>query len=189
MASSSNHPFSFDDEFQQAIDYEFANSMRECLDDINEVLEPEKRREKRAVIDRRREEGNIRLINDYFSENAIYPEAIFRRRFRMNRPLFMRIVNKLSDLPFFQHIPDGTGKPGLTGLQKCTAAIRMLAYGNAADAADEYLRLGASTALKCLHKFTNAIIVFTRRTISEGLHQQILNDYSRSERRVDFLAQ
>ncbi|CAA7049894.1 unnamed protein product [Microthlaspi erraticum] len=63
------------------------------------------------------------------------------------------------------------------------------AYGNAADAVDEYLRLGASTALKCLHKFTNAIIVFTRRTISEGLHQQILNDYSRSERRVDFLAQ
>ncbi|CAA7040575.1 unnamed protein product [Microthlaspi erraticum] len=63
------------------------------------------------------------------------------------------------------------------------------AYGNAADAVDEYLRLGASTALKCLHKFTNAIIVFTRRTISEGLHQQILNDYSRLERRVDFLAQ
>ncbi|CAA7017819.1 unnamed protein product [Microthlaspi erraticum] len=34
------------------------------------------------------------------------------------------------------------------------------AYGNAADAVDEYLRLGASTALKCLHKFTNAIIGF-----------------------------
>ncbi|CAA7050358.1 unnamed protein product [Microthlaspi erraticum] len=99
----------------------------------------------------------------------------------MNRPLFMRIVNKLSDLPFFQHIPDGTGN-GSDRLTKMHGRHSYAAYGNAADAVDEYLRLGASTALKCLHKFVNAIIFFTRRTISEGLHQQISNDYSRSER-------
>ncbi|CAA7027266.1 unnamed protein product [Microthlaspi erraticum] len=78
----------------------------------------------------------------------------------MNRPLFVRIVNKLSELRYFQPIPDTTGKPGFTGLQKCTAAIRMLAYGTAADATDEYLRMGASTALACLHKFVKAIILF-----------------------------
>ena len=34
----------------------------------------------------------------------------------------------------------------------------MLAYGVAADACDEYVRIGADTALKCLHKFTDGII-------------------------------
>ncbi|CAA7061548.1 unnamed protein product [Microthlaspi erraticum] len=36
----------------------------------------------------------------------------------------------------------------------------MLAYGTAADAVDEYLRIASSTALKCLHNFVNAIIYF-----------------------------
>ncbi|CAA7045091.1 unnamed protein product [Microthlaspi erraticum] len=106
----------------------------------------------------------------------------------MNRPLFMRIVNKLSDLPFFQHIPDGTGKPGLPAY-KNARRHSYAAYGNAADAVDEYLRLGASTAQNACINLPTQSSVFMRRTISEGLHQQILNDYSRSERRVDFLAQ
>ncbi|CAA7034455.1 unnamed protein product [Microthlaspi erraticum] len=83
-------------------------------------------------------------------------------------------------------IPDGTGKPGLPAY-KVHAAIRMLAYGNAADAVDEYLRLGASTALKCLHKF-NAII-FLRGGLPQKAYTKISNDYSRLERRVDFPAQ
>ncbi|XP_033145190.1 uncharacterized protein LOC108871618 [Brassica rapa] len=53
---------------------------------------------------------------------------------------------------------DATGRFGHTPLQKCTAAIRQLAYGSAADAVDEYLRIGESTALLCLHKFTDGII-------------------------------
>jgi hypothetical protein len=39
---------------------------------------------------------------------------------------------------------DAAGRMGLSSLQKCTAALRMLAYGIAADAADatdEYVRL------------------------------------------------
>ncbi|CAA7015804.1 unnamed protein product [Microthlaspi erraticum] len=138
--------------------------MEECLDDINEVLEPQKRRKKRAVIDRRSEEGNIRLFNDYFSENAIYPEAIFRRRFRMNRPLFMRIVNKLSELHYFTHLPD-------------------------ADAVDEYLRLGASTALKCLHKFVNAIILFYEKDLPQKAYTSRSQTITQGRREVDFPAQ
>ncbi|XP_048613069.1 putative nuclease HARBI1 [Brassica napus] len=50
------------------------------------------------------------------------------------------------------------GRYGLSTLQKCTAAIRMLAYGQSGDTYDEYLRLGESTALLCSDNFTNAII-------------------------------
>lgn len=47
---------------------------------------------RRAYIERDRELGHIRLCNDYFSNNPTYTQDMFRRRFRMNEPLFLRIV-------------------------------------------------------------------------------------------------
>ncbi|KAI5446185.1 hypothetical protein KIW84_014152 [Lathyrus oleraceus] len=40
---------------------------------------------------------------------------------------------------YFQMGIDATGKMGLSPLQKCTTAIRMLAYGSPADLVDEYV--------------------------------------------------
>uniref|UniRef100_A0A0D3BY44 DDE Tnp4 domain-containing protein n=1 Tax=Brassica oleracea var. oleracea TaxID=109376 RepID=A0A0D3BY44_BRAOL len=59
---------------------------------------------------------------------------------------------------FFQQRKDAVGRLGLSPIQKCTATICMLAYGSAADAADEYLRLGESTALSCVTNFTESVI-------------------------------
>lgn len=141
---------SFKEDFDKALDDEFESCVDECLDDYSEDIVPKKRKKKRTYIERGREEGDIRLRNDYFSEHAIYPASIFRRQFRMNRSLFVRIVDELSTgIPYFQQKPDGSGRLGLSGLQKCTAAIHMMAYGTAADAIDEYLRMGETTALKC----------------------------------------
>ena len=79
----------------------------------------------------------------------------------MKKHVFMRIVDRLStEMEYFQQRPDATGRLGLSALQKCTAAIRMLAYGTAADACDEYLRLGESTARECLYNFVEGIITF-----------------------------
>jgi hypothetical protein len=36
-----------------------------------------------------------RLVEDYFAAEPLYPESMFRTRFRMNRRLFLRIVNSL----------------------------------------------------------------------------------------------
>ncbi|XP_048609886.1 uncharacterized protein LOC106446965 isoform X1 [Brassica napus] len=84
---------------------------------------------------------------------------MFRRRFRMNKPLFLRIVDRLStEVPYFQQRRDATRRNGLSPLQKCTAAIRMLAYGQSGDTYDEYLRMADSTSRLCLEKFTDAII-------------------------------
>ncbi|KAH9132494.1 hypothetical protein AeRB84_021113 [Aphanomyces euteiches] len=47
---------------------------------------------------------------------------------------------------------------GLSTLQKCTAAIRILSTGSAADTIDDYVRIGESTALKCLKRFALALI-------------------------------
>ncbi|XP_048599803.1 uncharacterized protein LOC125579936 [Brassica napus] len=145
-----------------------SDDVDERLDDIidqiveethNDIVEPQpNNRRRRAYVERYREGGHNRLWNDYFSVDATY-SAQFRRRFRMNKDLFMRIVYELSEnIPFFQHRQDATGRFGHTPVQKCTAAIRQLAYGSATDAVDEYLRIGESTALLCLHMFTDGII-------------------------------
>ena len=49
-------------------------------------------------------------------------------------------------------------RQGATALKKCTAAIRMLAYGCAADQIDEYQKFGATTSRKCRTHFVDGII-------------------------------
>jgi hypothetical protein len=73
----------------------------ESIDDTDEellmtMLEREQQskssirpKQKRKVIDRSREEGHGRLFRDYFSENPVYTDAQFRRRFRMRRHVFL----------------------------------------------------------------------------------------------------
>ncbi|XP_047961609.1 uncharacterized protein LOC125206394 [Salvia hispanica] len=99
-------------------------------------------RRRRRYIHRDHAGGHDRLFADYFAEEPRYPADVFRRRFRMRRSLFLRIVNALSArYPEFQLQRDATGKLGLSPLQKCTVAIRQLAYGGSADMFDEYLAM------------------------------------------------
>uniref|UniRef100_A0A0D3CA94 DDE Tnp4 domain-containing protein n=1 Tax=Brassica oleracea var. oleracea TaxID=109376 RepID=A0A0D3CA94_BRAOL len=109
---------------------------------------------RRAYIERNRERRHNQLLNDYFKENPTYPPEMFRRRFRMNKPLFLRIVDRLSsEVPYFQQRRNAHGRYGLYALQKYTVAIRMLAYGQSGDTYDEYLRLGEGMigSIDCMH--------------------------------------
>ena len=57
----------------------------------------------RKCIYKDREAGHQRLVNDYFSPNLVYPENIFRRRFRMGRHVFLSIVDAVTNFdPYFQ---------------------------------------------------------------------------------------
>ena len=140
------------------------------------ILEPQERK-KRIFVERNREEGHMKLWNDYFSEILIFPHNIFLRRFRMKKTLFLRIVHRLSqEIEYFQPTEDAAGWSSLSPLQKCTAAIRQLAYGGGADTVDEYVRLGETTARKCLHHFTAGIIQlfgdeYLRRPTPEDLER------------------
>jgi hypothetical protein len=119
-------------------------------------------RGKRPNKDREREEGHDRLVRDYFGCEGgvpVYSEEDFRRRFRMSSRLFTSILKDLQRHDkYFIRKEDCTGKLGLSGLQKTTAAMRMLAYGISADAVDEYCRIGESTAQESLERFCDAII-------------------------------
>ncbi|XP_021766272.1 uncharacterized protein LOC110730755 [Chenopodium quinoa] len=116
--------------------------------------------ERRGDTDRRdREKGHVQLFNDYFASNPVYSDKQFRRRFRMQRPLFCRIMNKVVEGDqFFQQRRNAAGRISLSPLQKCTAAIRMLAYGTCPDAMDEYLRIGKTTSRLALQHFCHGVI-------------------------------
>ncbi|KAI5400008.1 hypothetical protein KIW84_065089 [Lathyrus oleraceus] len=112
------------------------------------------RRKRRTTIDRGREERHNRLFNDYFSENPVYTDVQFRRRFRMHRHVFLRIVDALGNYDeYFQMRVDATSKMSLSPLQKCTVVIRML------DLVDEYVRIGESTSIECLQRFIKGVNV------------------------------
>uniref|UniRef100_A0A0D3BP81 DDE Tnp4 domain-containing protein n=1 Tax=Brassica oleracea var. oleracea TaxID=109376 RepID=A0A0D3BP81_BRAOL len=143
MASSSNHisdeSFDLDESFDEMFDKYFDQTFEQTFENLCNVYgdqqDQRKKKKKRVFMERNREEDHLRLWNDYFSDTPTYPANLFRRRFRMNKPLFMYIVDRLSnEVQFFRQKKDVTGRQGLSPLQKCTAAIRVLAYGSALDA-------------------------------------------------------
>jgi len=63
----------FDQYFDQAFDQAFENLCNNFGDQEDE----RKTRKKRIFIERNREEGHLRLWNDYFSDTPTYPENLF----------------------------------------------------------------------------------------------------------------
>ncbi|XP_042051673.1 uncharacterized protein LOC121796994 [Salvia splendens] len=108
----------------------------------------------RAVIRRDHVVAYQRLWDDYFAKLPRFGDNFFRRRFRMHLDLFMRIMNALERwYKYFRFRLDASGRLGHSLIQKCTTAIRQLAYGGAADTFDEYLHIGETTACDCLQYF------------------------------------
>ncbi|XP_010477729.2 PREDICTED: uncharacterized protein LOC104756779 [Camelina sativa] len=172
--------WSSDEEIEEMVEEEVDSIVEEIQYNYTHPEVPPAPIIRRVHIERDREEGHIRLWNDYFSDNPTYTNAMFRRRFRMNKLLFLRIVTAVENgVPYFRQRRDATGRLGLSALQKCTSAIRLMAYGYSADAADEYLRLAETTSHKCLLHFVEGVInlfgnEYLRRPTAEDL-QRLLN--------------
>jgi hypothetical protein len=79
-------------------------------------------------------------------------------RFRMRKSLFLKIVDEMKSAnDKFVQKRDAAGKQGFSAKQKCTIAIKMLAFGSIADAHDDGIRMGESTIFECLTKFVKTI--------------------------------
>nr|XP_043633098.1 uncharacterized protein LOC122604276 [Erigeron canadensis] len=108
----------------------------------------------RVPVDRNRIEAQARLMHDYFDDQPRYNARLFRKKFRMTKPLFMRIVGDLeARYPYFQTRYDRAGRRGFAGVQKCTSAIRQLAYSMNSDFLDEYLQMPERTSREACLKF------------------------------------
>ena len=98
-------------------------------------------------------EGHTMLHNDYFADGATH-EDNFRRRYMMSKGMFVNILHGVREFdPYFNLKLDVVGVVGFSSIQKCTAAMRMLAYGAPADTHDDYLRMSESTAIECMYIF------------------------------------
>ncbi|XP_071694497.1 uncharacterized protein [Rutidosis leptorrhynchoides] len=86
----------------------------------------------RRYLHRDRQGRATTLWNDYFSDDPTYPDNYFRNRFRMSKPLFLRIC-------------------------QVTSAIRQLAYAASADVFDDYLHMGEQTSYDCLNNFYKCV--------------------------------
>ncbi|XP_040254314.1 uncharacterized protein [Aegilops tauschii subsp. strangulata] len=100
------------------------------------------------------------LYTDYFAPNPAFPDdPLFRRRFRMRKPLFLRIMEGVeAHDDYFKLTRDCCRQLSFSSKQKCMAALRMLALGTAADAVGEMVRMGESMCLKTTVKFACAVV-------------------------------
>ena len=78
-------------------------------------------------IPRNRHLGNEMLMQDYFAENPTYPPHLFRRRYRMRRSLFVKIVQACeANCRYFTQRRNVAGLKGFSAYQKISAAMRVL---------------------------------------------------------------
>lgn len=77
----------------------------------------------------------------------------------MSKELFIKIHDAVvSHDYYFVEKPDATGKLGIPGLLKVTAALRVLANASSADSVDENLEMSRPSILASLKRFCEAII-------------------------------
>nr|GFA23444.1 hypothetical protein [Tanacetum cinerariifolium] len=160
--------------FQKAIEY------HEWL--LQQEAQP---RLTRTQIFRDHEDAEIRLRAVYFGDHCKYSLYYFRRRFRMSRNLFLRIVNDIlsymaNPLPqhfhFFTSQLDCTGRMSISALMKCTTAIRQFAYGSTADTFDEYFQMNEHTARDALFLFNMCIIeLYMPKYLRKSTSKDVVN--------------
>jgi hypothetical protein len=122
---------------------------------------------RKPTVKRNREKGHYRLYRDYFRPTKpTFSAQKFQRRCRMSRKLSLMILNgvRVHD-DYFTARPDVARKFGFTSYQKCSVAIRMLAYGVAGDIIDEYLQMSETTL--CLESMYNSckVVIAVFRTV------------------------
>jgi hypothetical protein len=155
------------DDFQNLIDLSVAVCVQEELLLSLAVTQLSRNAKKRKAKARRNRgpnrqrgviEGGMKIFNDYFSENPVYSEQQFRRRFRMSSSLCKKLIREISaDNPYFAQKQDRAGRWGAYPHQKITAALRFLCYGTAYDAQDEYCRLSEATVRESVFAFARDV--------------------------------
>jgi hypothetical protein len=117
------------------------------------------RQGKRPNKQRNRQLYHELLMKDYFNDGCTYDAKDFRRRFRMQRSLLLRILQDVVQRDeYFVQKRDACGLLGLSPHQKLTCALRFLAYGTSADQLDEYVRMGETTVLETVKRFCRCVI-------------------------------
>ncbi|XP_021974841.1 uncharacterized protein LOC110869948 [Helianthus annuus] len=147
-----------------------------------------RRRKRRHCLNRDHEGAHDRLKADYFAENPVYTDEMFRRRFQMSHHLFLHIANDLANYdPFFTLRWDATCKRGFTTLQKCTSAIRQLAYDTSRDMWDEYLKMSKQNFTREFVSFCKGMVkLYSTKYLRRPTKNHIIKFYQAHESKHAF---
>ena len=109
-----------------AADDEEHLQMLACLTDLYAVDAQPKRGgsapNRQKSKQRQRAKGYCMLYADYFADDPLHGEKIFRCRFRMNQKLFLMIVHGVREFDrYFVCKKDCTGTVGFSSPQKCAS--------------------------------------------------------------------
>jgi hypothetical protein len=184
MAGSSDEYFyknvidTSSDEFGH--DFEIIIAMAFLLHDQEQRL-PKYRRSVKGrlpVTEHGRDEEHAQLWRDYFQRtNPIYKTPCFRRRFLISMDLFLKIMHSVRCYNDYLNLKaDATCKLGFSSYQKCTAAIRMLAYGVVGDLVVEYIRMSESGCLEESYMICRVVVEVFAKVY---LRQQNVADIAR----------
>jgi hypothetical protein len=98
-------------------------------------------------------------------------------KFRMSRPLFLRIMRAVEDHDnYFVQKRNAANKLGLSCLQKVIAVFHMLCNGVAADTTDEYVCIRESTSIESMRRL---VIADVKKFEDEYLRSPNENDITR----------
>lgn len=104
------------------------------------------------------QEGYHRLWNDYFCDTPKYGSRDFERRFRVPKSVFFKVYNAIHGKDIFVQRRDAAKKNGIHPLVRMTAALRIVAYGIAADAIDEYLQVSQDSVILSMKTFSKLCV-------------------------------
>nr|XP_043639769.1 uncharacterized protein LOC122610877 [Erigeron canadensis] len=156
-ASSSFDSFGsvdYDDVVESAVVAVVTLAMWVTQKEEEEEEQPRPRFTRRVVLVCRCAEAQENLMRDYFADRPTYNPRQFRRKFRIHKGLFFKIVGDMKrEFRYFQQRVNAVGKLGFTALQKCTTAIRQQAYDVTSDLLDEYLQMAERTSQEALGHF------------------------------------
>lgn len=105
--------------------------------------------------------GMDKIVRDYFGvgeQPPVYSENDFERRFRVPRSIFEEIYAGVRRRPYWRQRTNATGRLQAHPLQKLVGAFRVLAYGEASDRGDEYVRLSASTIAEATRHLVDYLV-------------------------------
>ncbi|XP_021995778.1 uncharacterized protein LOC110892956 [Helianthus annuus] len=123
---------------------------------IEEEETSSERRTRQQCLNRDREVAHDSLMADYFAENPVYTKEMFRR------------------------------KRGFTTLQKCTSAIRQLAYGTSSDVWDE-MKMSDRTSRDSLYQFCKGVVkLYSTKYLRRPTNNDIIKLYHAHKSKHDF---
>ncbi|KAK1664499.1 hypothetical protein QYE76_052658 [Lolium multiflorum] len=150
------------------------SDLEELLDDdveqtavilaAKEILDVRPKKRKRSTMGRlcisqNHALGYNLLMRDYFAEVPTYPPHLFRRRYRMRRSLFNKIVDACEiNKRYFKRKRNAAGLIGFSAHQKIYVVMHIIACGIPVDYADEYLHIGEDRTMESICRFCKVMI-------------------------------